>query len=34
RRTKEGMWLNAEQQSRVAKWLQQNAGKRELSLAS
>ena len=34
RRTKEGMWLNAEQQSRVAQWLQQNAGKRELSLAS
>ena len=34
RRTKEGMWLNAEQQSRVAQWLQQHAGKRELSLAS
>lgn len=34
RRTKEGMWLNAEQQSRVAQWLLQNAGKRELSLAS
>ncbi|MDD9246712.1 glycerol-3-phosphate dehydrogenase [Enterobacter soli] len=34
RRTKEGMWLNAEQQSRVAQWLLQHAGKRELSLAS
>ena len=34
RRTKEGMWLDAEQQSRVAQWLAQNAGKRELSLAS
>lgn len=34
RRTKEGMWLNAEQQSRVAQWLAQHAGKRELSLAS
>ncbi|MDK9355476.1 MULTISPECIES: glycerol-3-phosphate dehydrogenase [Lelliottia] len=34
RRTKEGMWLDAEQQSRVAQWLVQNAGKRELSLAS
>jgi len=28
------MWLNAEQQSRVAQWLAQHAGKRELSLAS
>jgi glycerol-3-phosphate dehydrogenase len=26
RRTKEGMWLNAEQQSRVAQWLLQHAG--------
>ena len=34
RRTKEGMWLNAEQQSHVAQWLLQHAGKRELSLAS
>jgi glycerol-3-phosphate dehydrogenase len=34
RRTKEGMWLNAEQQSRVAQWLVMNGGKGELSLAS
>jgi len=34
RRTKQGMWLNAEEQSRVAQWLVQHAGKRELSLAS
>ena len=34
RRTKEGMWLDAEQQSRVTQWLAINAGKRELSLAS
>ncbi|MWL74285.1 glycerol-3-phosphate dehydrogenase, partial [Escherichia coli] len=34
RRTKEGMWLDAEQQSRVAQWLVRNAPKRELSLAS
>ncbi len=34
RRTKEGMWLNAEQQSRVALWLAERTGKRELSLAS
>lgn len=33
RRTKAGMWLNAEQQSRVAQWLA-NWAKRELSLAS
>lgn len=29
RRTKEGMWLNARQRSRVAQWLQQHAGKRD-----
>ncbi|MBL1375675.1 hypothetical protein JL924_19535, partial [Acinetobacter baumannii] len=34
RRTKEGMWLNAEQLSRVALWLLQQAAKRALSLAS
>jgi glycerol-3-phosphate dehydrogenase len=34
RRTKQGMWLNAEEQSRVAQWLVHHAGKRELSLAS
>ena len=34
RRTKEGMWLNAEQQSRVSQWLAEYIGKRQLSLAS
>ena len=33
RRTKQGMWLNAEQQSRISQWLTRH-GKRELSLAS
>jgi len=33
RRTKAGMWLNAEEQSRVTQWLA-NWAKRELSLAS
>ena len=34
RRTKQGMWLSADQQSRVAQWLLQHAGKGGLSLAS
>ena len=34
RRTKQGMWLNAEQQARISEWLAQHTGKSELSLAS
>ena len=34
RRTKQGMWLNDEQQARISEWLAQHAGKSELSLAS
>ena len=34
RRTKQGMWLTAEQQARISEWLAQHAGKSELSLAS
>ena len=34
RRTKQGMWLNAEQQSRISAWLVKTLGKPELSLAS
>ncbi|HHT5261425.1 glycerol-3-phosphate dehydrogenase [Klebsiella michiganensis] len=34
RRTKQGMWLNDEQQARIREWLAQHAGKSELSLAS
>lgn len=34
RRTKLGMWLNADEQSRVTQWLAQHTKKRELSLAS
>ncbi len=34
RRTKQGMWLNGEQQARISEWLAQHAGKSELSLAS
>ena len=34
RRTKQGMWLNAEQQSRISEWLVKTLGKPELSLAS
>ncbi|SUG45321.1 aerobic glycerol-3-phosphate dehydrogenase [Salmonella enterica subsp. arizonae] len=34
RRTKEGMWLTAEQQSRITQWLAEYIGKRQLSLAS
>ncbi len=34
RRTKEGMWLNAEQQSRMTQWLAEYIEKHQLSLAS
>ncbi|WP_421550717.1 glycerol-3-phosphate dehydrogenase [Kluyvera intermedia] len=34
RRTKQGMWLNAEQQSRISEWLVKTLGKPEMSLAS
>lgn len=34
RRTKQGMWLNGDQQARISEWLAQHAGKSELSLAS
>ncbi|HGH5977658.1 TPA: glycerol-3-phosphate dehydrogenase [Kluyvera georgiana] len=34
RRTKQGMWLNAEQQSRISAWLVKTLGKPEFSLAS
>ena len=34
RRTKEGMWLNAEQQSRMTQWLAEYIEKQQLSLAS
>ena len=34
RRTKQGMWLNDQQQARIGEWLAQHAGKSELSLAS
>lgn len=34
RRTKEGMWLNAEQQSRMTQWLSEYIEKHQLSLAS
>lgn len=34
RRTKQGMWLNDQQQARIGAWLAQHTGKSELSLAS
>ncbi|VEA30695.1 aerobic glycerol-3-phosphate dehydrogenase [Salmonella enterica subsp. enterica] len=34
RRTKEGMWLTAEQQSRITQWLAAYVEKHQLSLAS
>ena len=34
RRTKQGMWLNADQQSRISQWLVQNIEKGKLCLAS
>lgn len=34
RRTKEGMWLTAEQQSRITQWLATYVEKHQLSLAS
>ena len=34
RRTKEGMWLNAEQQSHMTQWVTEYVEKHQLSLAS
>ncbi|WP_259469022.1 hypothetical protein, partial [Salmonella enterica] len=34
RRTKEGMWLTAEQQSRITQWLAAYVEKHQLSMAS